>query len=267
MKRTVKDHDNFIMEEYEGIYEFFKTCDEREYNPDFNGKEKAREKDNEDWAGASYDEARRLCTYGWDKPVEEVKKKIKNLSKTRETKKVGFKNDVVGFAPNVPNAILGLPESMINQTMVPKRQKVVTLLFDATVPCSVGYETLVKVGSHMCANAIALEKSGYRVKIDILYNFTNWEHSYVLRIPIKSEHNPIDIKRIGFLMSHIAGQRKLSFDWYERLPGAYMMGGYGTPFSHLSDDRFNEVINNVTAGNEIYINYQTDIDDAMSDLF
>lgn len=73
-----------------------------------------------------------------------------------------------------------------------------------------------------------LEENGYRVRLDYLKTFMSHDNRiYSFRLPVKNEHQPINLKRLMFPMSHVSMQRFLAFDWLERLPNGKYMSGYG----------------------------------------
>lgn len=175
-----------------------------------------------------------------------------------------FHNDVVGYAPIVPNAILGLPQSMINQTIVPKKIKVINVVFNAGNPAMRDKKEVLEYGAKFVSYIMNLEKQGYRVRIDCLLSFNDFvdDKHYILRVPVKNEHNPIDLKRICFPLTHPAMQRSIGFDWYERLPEAEHICGYGREFcTERNEKRRNAVLKKFLKSNEYFVCYGMDLDE------
>ena len=56
----------------------------------------------------------------------------------------------------------------------------------------------------------------------------------MLRIPLKNEHQPVNIKRLSFPLTHVAMQRFLGFDWFEHVPKSKYIGGLGAPLNRTS---------------------------------
>lgn len=256
MKREMLDK-NFIIETFDSFGELLKVCDERKRN--FGD---AREEEDEGFTGVkNYAEARNLLEYGYDKNVEFVKKQVCDLQKKASNKRAVFENDVVGFAPVVPNAILGLPHSMINQRTVAKKAKVVTVLFNAGNPWKRTVEEVIEYGAKFVNYVINLEKQGYRVKIDCALTVNSGDKHYILRVPVKKENNFIDLKRICFPLTHPAMQRCIGFDWYERLPDAERIWGYGKELCTMDTDARKRILERFLKPNEYFVCYGDDLDE------
>lgn len=260
MKRIASE--DGISEVFTDFTEFLTTCDERECN---FGYVRTRYNDDDDWAGASYKQARNMLTHGYEKTVKAVHAKVNQLQKQGVTKPPTRVRDYVGFTPIVPNVILGIPKAMWNNKQVPKKSKVVTLVYDCGVSCCVSSEELAEHGAQVVSYVMNLERLGYRVRIDAIAGFSG-SKTYMVRIPVKNENNPINLKRVSFPMTHVGMLRTLGFDWYERCPDAIEMGGYGTPLYCLNDDKRERLMKDVLGENEYYINYQMDVKDVFEGL-
>lgn len=264
MKRETK-HVNgrhFVIETFNSSNELITTNNSRTQN--FG---EARDSTDDRWRGASWDEAINMLQFGWDKPVRAIKSNIQKLEKQGNMKKVSFRNDIVGFAPNVPNAILGLPQSMINQSITYKKAKVISVLVDLGASCSVSSNDIIDYGMKVIEKLYSLEKAGFRVRIEYLktLNGRNYEpYTYALRYLLKNENQPFDLKRMAFPLVHTAMFRRIAFDWYERLPDAKHLGGYGTPL-YKNDDRKN--IKQVLCDKNTYlVMYNDDLDQTFKNV-
>ena len=58
----------------------------------------------------SYDEAKDLLFNGYTEALDEFVKVINMVG--NDKKKVSFRNDIVGFQPNVPNYLMGIPKNI-----------------------------------------------------------------------------------------------------------------------------------------------------------
>lgn len=270
MKRReyTKDSRQFIIEEYDSFSELIKTCKGRPRNWSGHYNESTGEFDDSRWIGCdTYQEAEEMLRFGWtdmDK-IAQLKDKVRDLSKAHEVQKIGFKNDIVGFAPIVPNAVIGIPQNMINSVRTPKKNKVVTILADMTVSCSTGWETYLEWGAELIAKIVQLEKSGFRVRLEYVNTFSNdgYGKVHACRVLMKSENQPFDIKRYMFPLAHTAMFRGLMFDWYEKLPNAERLGGYGCSIVHHSGDK-QKIKKEISNGEDVYyIVCKEDINEAM----
>lgn len=264
MKRTIKDVNgrHFIIEEFRNSAELIRVCNERKQN--FG---EARRRGDDDWCGASWNEAMNMLQFGWDKPVKQIKSNIQKLEKQGTMKKISFRNDVIGFAPNVPNAILGLPESMINSRVSYKKAKVINVLVELGATAGTSSKKIIDYGTKVIEKLYSLEKAGFRVRIEYLktFNGKNYEpETYAIKYLLKSENQPFDLKRMAFPLIHTAMFRRICFDWYERLPDAKQLDGYGTPLIH-NEDKKN--IKNVLCDKNTYlILYGDDLDKTFKDV-
>ena len=179
------------------------------------------------WCGVKdYAEAQELLRTGYQPVVEKLNKAFKTTV-MGESKRFRFENNVYGFAPVVPLALIGVPNSMLNMTMKPIKAKVVDVFYDMTVSCSVSAEQQMKAGREVLSAIIDLEKQGYRFNIYAAITFTGSRDADIICIKIKSAEQPLDIKRVSFPMAHTGFFRVIGFDWYSKVPNGTYRCGYG----------------------------------------
>lgn len=247
-----------IVEEYNNFKEFCAVQNNRPLVWDTWGEPTRDEKYDSDKRCDTFEEAQNFLLYGFEENVNEMVSAVGQLQKTGTRTRKQLYADVVGFAPIVPNAILGVPNSMMNVKKKQIKTKVVTINYDPTVPWHVSPQEVLGFGCRFINCVLNLERRGYRVKINYLATAGDGTRQYILRIPLKSEHNPLNIKRMSFPITHIAMLRYLFMDWEERLPKSDRMSGHGHPL-YVADanekENFNEVMNDgsylVTFGTDI----------------
>lgn len=269
MKRTVKTVDNrdYIIEEFASFNELINTNDSRERN--FG---EARTDKDRSWRGATYDEAVEMLRYGWEdkEKLDYTMQKISQLNKQHDRQRTSFKNDIVGFAPVVPLAIMGVPQNMINSTRIPKKAKVIKIILDVGMASSVSVNEKLEWGAKVTSKIANLEKQGFRVKIECIKTFVERDglvKCHVCKVPVKNENQPFDIKRMMFVIAHPAMSRRIMFDWYERLPDATEYSGYGVSLQYHSTskaDKIKAVIAD-TAGS-YYISIEDNIDTVLKEV-
>lgn len=264
MKR-IEFGDGNIAEIYSDFGEFFNTCDSREWNDDFYEEARTRYSHDDDWAGADYEQARDYLMYGYEETVGKTKTAVDELQKQSIVKKPTRTRDYVGFTPIIPNVVMGLPKAMWNDKRPPMKTRVISIVFDVSILCDVTRDEMMKKGAEVVSYVMNLERLGYRVRIDVIDGFSA-EWTYLLRIPIKNENNPINLKRVSFPMTHTAFSRTLGFDWYERLPNAKYMSGYGRSLYALDSEKRKGVLSHVLNENEYYVNYRSDMDEVFKDF-
>lgn len=199
-----------------------------------------------DWVGCkSVKEAEDMLMNGWAKKVEDMKiafkKELATLDNSRLRTTVA---SVSGFMPIVPNALLGLPNSMIDVRMTPKKSRILNFMVSIDRSCGNSVDEIVRKMTKIFAYMAMLERSGqYRCRIEVFFTAfgghgrdrTNTSVSVL----VKSENQLFDIKRLCFPIIHPAMLRLFAFAWEESLPmpaDQYMEGGYGTSFEHWDEE-------------------------------
>lgn len=196
-----------------------------------------------DWEGVdSYEEAIDLLHNGWQTAVDKLKQGIK-ANYVGEGKRITFHNDVVGYAPIVPLALQGVPQSMLNHNMKPIKAKVIDVVYNIAVSSSYSPDEILKSGQNLLTAVLGLEQEGYKVNIYAMQAYAGNNDCDMLLIKIKDSRQPMDLKRMSFPLTHPAFFRVIGFDWYSKVPGGKYRGGYGYPISHsLSVTKARDVV-------------------------
>lgn len=254
-KINTSKHKNFriMIEDYASAYDVAEDCNTR---PRTSTRfDDMRKKSIGQWEGVkSYDHALELLKNGYVDNVKEIQKSIKKGIYGVE-KRIKFKNDVQGFAPVVPLAILGVPQSMINTEAKLIKTKVIDLVYDMTCPAYVDTKDMIKAGIAFLEVISKLEMQGYRINLKSVQCYTSNEEAYILSVNIKNSRQPLDLKRISFPTMHTAFFRVIGFDWYSKTPRAKCLPGYG----HNPTNEFNnkgelkEFATSVFGKNAVYI--------------
>lgn len=267
-KTKSKSYTKMILEEFSSFGEFTDTIQNREPNPEFKNYKDEFSKDVKDseWRGEeNYETAKSKLINGDDSLVKSMKVKIKaNRSELKPERTKAF-NDVVGYQANIPNAIMGLPNSMINtRKMMPKKVKVLDVTYAIDRSVSLSPDQVQEYGAKVVNYLKALEMKGYRIRLSVVASFSEQEGPWhVVKIRVKNENQPFNLKRIAYPMASIATLRYLCFDWYETLPDGEYLWGYGTPVNHWSKKKRKEFEENVS-DSSIYITYNDDLDKIFS---
>lgn len=179
------------------------------------------------WVGVrSYDEACEFLHNGYQPSVEKLKERMK-AKYVGEGKRITFHNDVVGYAPIVPLAMQGVPQSMLNHKMKPIKAKVIDVFYDITVNCGVSSEQILSNGSNLLGAVVDLEQEGYKINIYAIQSYSDEKNCDMLIVKIKDSKQPMDLKRMSFPLTHTAFFRVIGFDWYSRVPDGKYRYGYG----------------------------------------
>lgn len=257
---STKNHKKFkiISEEYSNTFDIVEDCKNRSMTN--NAFEDVKKSDDWYWRGVkSYDEALDLLKNGYVDQVEAIKKEISKTVKG-QSKRIKFANDIVGYAPIVPLAILGVPNSMINATMKPIKAKVLDIYYDMTAESNYDSEDFINTGIEFLKVITAMEMQGYRINLTAIQSYTDEKIANILQVKLKSANQPLDLKRISFPTMHTAFFRVIGFDWYSKTPKGKHIFGYGHStqrefargISRIEKESLNELDELVEFKNELF---------------
>lgn len=226
-KINVRGKENKVnIEIFGSADELVKTCETRT-NTDGRFYDMRSKADSESkWHGATYEETMNLLRHGYQPTVESLRG-VFNAKVTGEGKRFKFQNSPVGFAPVVPLALMGVPNSMLDMRMKPIKAKVVDVYFDMTCSCGTKSDQIMKASRKILSAVIELERQGYRFNLYSCTGYFDSSSGDVVVVRVKSAEQPLDLKRVSFSMAHTAFFRVLGFDWYGKFPIGKYRGGYG----------------------------------------
>jgi hypothetical protein len=256
-KVDIKEFNHIMnIEKFDSANELVKTCLERKYRSEFGTDTLNGDRDGDkSWTGCKdIKTALDLLSNGWSENVAKLTSKMNGVTQKVDGKRITFRNDVVGFNPIVPLAIMGVPESMLNSKMKPIKTKVIDVYYDTTVSCGNSPEQIMANGMKVMETVINLEQSGYRVRLSAMQGYTDRNSSDILIVGVKSEYQPLDIKRIMFPLMHPAMFRLVGFGWYERCPTSKYRGGYGHGFAYdFNESQMDSIVKAAFGKTAIYI--------------
>lgn len=211
---------------------------------------------DKDWTGVKdYNEACELLHNGYQPSVDKLKERLQSKY-VGEGKRITFHNDVVGYAPIVPLAMQGVPQSMLNHKMKPIKAKVIDVYYNITVTHQITSEQILKNGSNLLGAIIDLEQAGYKVNIYAVQGYANYENCDMLIIKIKDSKQPMDLKRMSFPLTHTAFFRVIGFDWYSKVPNGHWRSGYGhTLNQEFGTDKATAIIRKVSGNDRAVVLY------------
>jgi len=208
------------------------------------------------WVGVkSYDEACEFLHNGYQPSVEKLKERMKAKC-VGEGKRITFHNDVVGYAPIVPLAMQGVPQSMLNHKMKPIKSKVIDIFYDITVGWTIESKQILENGANLLGAVLDLEKEGYKINIYALQSYSDSTDCDMLLIKIKDSKQPMDLKRISFPLTHTAFFRVIGFDWYSKVPGGRYRSSYGHNLNaEFGRDKSTAIIREVSGNDRAVVLY------------
>lgn len=212
MSKLYKDGVGSVVE-YSGLSEYFKVLEQ----PRISGRRDSSDNRGSGWSGSKdFNEAQNLMMGGDERSHDTIMKLKSKTDKyyIQDAKhKIRTFNDVVGYTPNVPNAIMGLPQSMVNAKRDPKKHRVVDIFVNRSRSGGTGTEQIEYEGALILSFLDALERDGYRVNLYI--GKVNWFSSkgrvngHI--VPIKKATEPLNIKKTAFYLVHPSYLRRIAF--------------------------------------------------------
>lgn len=213
----------------------------------------------------SYEESLDLMRTGYAEGVGMLKTSLLNAANpcAVNTCKNIPTTDIVGFAPLVANAIIGVPKSMINSKKVNIPSKVISIFYNASDCNSVDASRFVTAGAHLLSLIIQLEKSGYRVSLFVASAFCTDDQKSIAAVSIKDHRSKINPLKVSYPLLHPSFFRRQMFRWLETNPDIKDVEykySYGKPLWYFYKDIDLERnflrISGVLKQNEFYVNFK-----------
>lgn len=234
-----------IRENFNSIQEMLNILNKRENNNVMRDKFSSQDKDRSDWYGTkSYEEAENLITNGYTEILDEIKASIK--FDTTENSKIVPENNVFGYIPNIPNAMMNLPKSMIYSKRIARKITAIDLVY---CPCANGGtdpKEYVKNGIKVLNVINSLEKNNIRIRLKVAMKCSESDFQYCLAtITLKNYTEKLNLQKICFPMAHPSMQRRFGFKWMEtssEITDNDWAAGYGRTTSNYSVFETREII-------------------------
>lgn len=235
--------------DYRGSYTYVEYASISEYHdymdkPGVSGRDSSSSsRDNGRWAGTeTFEDAVSLMVKGDKESFDMVmssKQKTDALFKDMKVDKAKMVNSVEGFQPIVANALLGLPNSMINVKKEPKSVKVIDIVYNSSIGAGTNVDDIRLRGAYLLSSIEQLEKNGYRVNLYASkINVTGSDITGHI-VKIKDAMSPLNILKVAFYIINPAYLRRISFkiDEVEERIIDCTKNGYGaaTSFDKVKD--------------------------------
>ena len=229
MKKVTTDR--LYLEVYSDLYEFIDTINERPVNEAFvkyygaDNQSSHTEGDKKSHAfkftgTCTWDESVRLLEGGWSEGV----KLIENAGSMKgHASSFEFKTDIVGCTPCVPNAIMGLPDSMLNISEQKKQKSEVTIIYMIGAHHKINKRELAAASRKLLDAICSIERSGTRVKLIVGKcnsegKYASKKHNIACLFPLKQADQPINLMKMSYPLVHPSFFRRQMFHWQESLP-------------------------------------------------
>lgn len=209
-----------VRENFSSIHKMLSVIDSREKNSVMCDRNASVEHDYDFTFTHSYKEAETVFQEGYVDVLPKIKSGVsENLRRTEIRNRRHVETNVVGYCPHVPNAILGLPNSMILTKTQPQKVKAVSIVVDVTENCGTNAEEFVNSGVTVLSAINSLELRGYRVNLKVAFfngEANNQKATAIVSVKDYREH--LDLQKLCFPLCHPSMLRRFGFRWLETAP-------------------------------------------------
>ena len=240
MKKVIKDKETkavTTVERFDSVTAFWAGLKDKAARPAFAGYEASQQISDfrDDFTGThTFEEATGLLLEGDRQNADKVLRSVMAIKRQvgKETKRQRVGTGIVGFAPNVPNYLAGVPRNMITATPSKRKDKIINLVYDTTAPCSVEKEALQKAVINIAGAIVALEAGGARVNVYATFSGYAGQNKSGVFVKVKNASQPLDVLKMIYPLGHPSMMRRHFFRWLEITPmSKKFRSGYGTCMS------------------------------------
>lgn len=212
-----KSYNNINVESFESVQEFISVINKRTNNEAFSCHKESERGSLMFTGSQSWEEAQNLFKHGYKEGAKDLLTCKSSVKVLNPAKKVTTFQDVCGFAPIVPNAIIGLPQSMVNSRAKVKQARVINVLLDIDVTGDTDKEVLTLGGKNIYSLVKSLELKGVRVNLSLMHStYVSKANNYAcLFVKIKDSKQAINPQLIAYPIIHPSFFRRHVFKWIE----------------------------------------------------
>lgn len=197
----------------------------RNYLPCWEKYRATEQRDEDDWAGASMDEAYELLTFGDVKGASMIHE-AGEVSVPRQDSAPVARLSVRGCLPSVPNYLRGVPNNMLDIRREPNRKPVMSVYINVCVGGSIDRRDMAKAARLIAGVIKRIEQKGVRVNLYSGMINIKEEAAYSCFVKVKDSGAPLNLVNCAFPLTHPAFFRRTLFAWIERYATKFDRG-YG----------------------------------------
>lgn len=226
-------------ESFNSIGQLVSTLNSRHNNPGMAGCHSSSDGDFDFTGTSSYEEAEKLLVNGYTEVLSKIQngvdKNVERLTSQDEVLKSLISNDLVGFAPNVPNYLMGNPNNMIHRTPVIRKTKAITIIYSSSIVWHCPAEDIQNAGIALLSAINIIEKYGVAIRLESLFKGarTHEGDNVVLGLlTIKDFDEKLSFQKVCFPIAHPSMLRRIGFKFLETVPNLETTDfqvGYGRP--------------------------------------
>lgn len=253
-----KRSDKIFMEEFPNIFYLTKTLETREKNEEMRGEDSSKTGSSGFTGTESYEEAIKLLYDGAQEIAEKIRAKTTDVDLSEYLPRRQIETGVVGYVPHVPNAILGLPNSMIKSNNEPMKNKALMITTSICGNCNIEASDMEKAGVAILGVVNALELSGHRVKLRTSFFDAGGDNGYytMATVNVKDYSEHLDLRKLAFPVAHPSMFRRIGFKWLETVPNLPKGSGFSFGYGHHVSREI-MIGEGMLEENEVYLDYDT----------
>lgn len=235
-----------VKEEFDSIMSLVQTLRTRKNNRIMSGEDDSQRTGDEKFYGTkNYAEAETLIREGYTEILPKVKEQMAQMKKKMKADyakvpKIRPKNAIIGYAANVPNAIQGIPESMINAERFTQKQKTIEITYIMSINACDSKDVLIKAGIALLSAINILENNRISVKLNVSFCTTQSGREILMpSVALKGYAQRLDLQKLCFPLANPSMDRRIGFRWVETTPEMTERGfncGYGRSPVHNASD-------------------------------
>lgn len=246
-----KEH--VVKEHFASIHQMLNAVNSRPNSAAMSGQNASLDGSKSFTGTRDWEEAVDLFEHGYTDVLDKIKAGVAaGIKRTETIQKRRTSTGVVGYAAHVPNAIMGLPNSMIYTQTTPQKIKAVSIMYCITRNAGTDVEEFIKSGVAVLNVINRLELNGCRVNLKIMYYCAKCGDEYAFgSVDVKNYREHMDLQKLCFPVANPSMFRRFGFKWLETSPeikSTSWRGGYGSQI-----DSGNEVLKKLLQENEFYI--------------
>ena len=254
-------YSHIVREEFTSLNQLMDTLSKRKKNTIMEYKDSSNRDEYSFFGTKNYDEASNMLVNGYLDIMGQLKEDIAGKSKITAKHMANIPHpiphtNITGYIPCVPNAILGLPNSMISVDRVPMKRKTLSITYVMGANASTRKEYFSEAGAALLSAINVIEKSGIQTQLKL--GFFPGEAGDELVCPavvIKNYGERYSLQKISFPLAHPSMFRRIGFRWLETSPDI-TAEGFNCGYGHVPDLPKIKDNMNISA-NTYYIDIQT----------
>lgn len=213
-----------VKEHFRSIHQLINTLASRPNNSAMEGENSSQSGSYSFTGSHSYEEAVQLFREGYTEILPKVMSKMKKMEKDLSsefqfTKKIRPQNSIEGIVPNVPNTILGLPQSMIDMKRFPQKQKTLEIIYEMGANCGTDKELFIDAGVVLLTVIKILETRRIAVKLTLGFMAGKGnDQGNFPTVDLKDYGQRLDLQKLCFPLAHPSMFRRIGFKWLETNP-------------------------------------------------